>query len=201
MEIDESIERFGLWSVLDRSSSRWLCRCDCGTKRRVPRADLISSRSKGCGCARYENAGKAAAAANTTHGLGNSPEMRIWIDMKRRCYQPHRPDYPRYGGRGITVCDRWKDSFEAFIEDMGLRPPGMTLDRIDNNAPYSPKNCRWATKRQQGRNQRTNVRYDVFGKSLTLPEAAERYGIATETIRSRLNRGWTIEDAVTKTLR
>ena len=141
----------------------------------------------------------ACRTANITHGMTNSPEMRIWIDMRRRCHQPQRPDFHNYGGRGIYVCDRWRESFAAFYEDMGPRPKGKTLDRMDNDGPYSPENCTWTDAVQQGMNRRTNVRFNFFGVSMTLPEAAQKYGIKAATLRSRINLyGWTPDEAVSE---
>jgi hypothetical protein len=195
METDDLTDVFDQWTVIDKSSARWLCRCVCGTTRRVPRYDVMHGKSKGCGCVRRVALPKAAKAANTTHGLGDSTEMRIWADMKRRCHSPHRPDYKRYGARGITVCEEWRNSFEAFLRDMGRRPKGCTLDRKDNDAGYSPSNCRWLPNKAQGRNRRTNVLYAFAGEQITLAEIADRTGINVNTIRSRLGRGWTLERA------
>jgi hypothetical protein len=130
--------------------------------------------------------------------MDGTTEYRLWIDMRRRCYQAHRPDYRRYGARGIYVCDRWRESFENFFADMGHRPDGHTLDRIDNDGPYGPENCRWVPNKVQGRNRRTNRLLSIFGETMTLVEAAERYGIDQGTVGSRLRLyGYTPEDAVT----
>ena len=117
--------------------------------------------------------------------------------MKRRCYQPHRSEYKNYGARGIYVCDEWRSSFEAFYRDMGPRPPGCTLDRRDNDGPYSPENCRWASREQQQRNRRNNRRIAIQGKTVALIEAAEQPGaVDYYRIHNRLALGWTSDRAV-----
>jgi hypothetical protein len=127
------------------------------------------------------------------------PEYQVWNGMIHRCYNPKRHQYPRYGGRGITVCDRWRHSHAAFLEDMGQRPtPKHTLDRIDNDGPYSPENCRWATHAEQRRN-RPDCRYvTAFGETLTVTDWANRFGVARCTISDRLNLGWPAERAITE---
>lgn len=146
----------------------------------------------------------AAIAANTIHGMRDSAELRVWTDMKRRCHQPHRPDYVRYGGRGIVVCDEWRfgdgelNGFQCFFRDMGPRPSAQhTLDRKDNDGPYSKENCRWATKVEQGRNTRTNRFITVQGIRMTLKDASRRFRISDATIAGRLDRGWDEERAAT----
>lgn len=121
-----------------------------------------------------------------------------WDAMKNRCRNPSHPAYARYGGAGIKVCDRWADSFENFLADMGERPAGMTLDRIDTNGDYCPENCRWATQSEQQRNRRNNKFLTAFGRTQTQAAWAEESGIAPDIISARLSRGWSVEDAVTK---
>jgi hypothetical protein len=189
-----------MWTRLDanRHGRRVMCRCDCGTERLVVEADLIAGRSKGCGCTRYANATKARIAVCTTHGLATTREYRIWTDMRRRCHQPHRPDFYKHGGRGISVCDRWRNSFEAFFADMGPCPPKHTLDRLNNDGPYEPGNCAWRTHSQQLRNTRVNRHITVFGETMTVADAADRYAVRYDRLLDRLNRGWSPEDAITK---
>ncbi|MFN3833370.1 MAG: hypothetical protein ACK4SQ_14185 [Allorhizobium sp.] len=121
--------------------------------------------------------------------------------MRRRCHDPRRPDYKNYGARGITVCQEWRDSFEAFYRDMGPRPEGHTLDRMNNAGPYNKFNCIWATRKHQERNKRTNRIVQVDGKRMTVAEAAEVYGIPPKSAIHRLNRGWSAEDTFKKPMK
>lgn len=117
--------------------------------------------------------------------------------MRARCYQPKSPSFKYVGARGLTVCERWRDSFASFLEDMGPRPAGTSLDRIDNSKGYFPGNCRWATPLQQARNTRFNHILTFNGESLCVSEWAYRRGLATTTITARLRLGWPIENALT----
>lgn len=132
---------------------------------------------------------------NRKHGMEGTPEYRTWVDMKRRCQQPHRLDYKNYGGRGITVCERW-ESFENFYADMGPRPEGHTLDRLQNHGPYTKLNCIWAPRKKQERNKRTNRMIEYSGRRMTLAEAVELSGVNYFTAHSRLQRGLSITDAL-----
>lgn len=126
-----------------------------------------------------------------THGLWKTrrAEYRCWQDMIQRCHNPANKAWPLYGGRGIFVCDRWRDSVANFIEDMGSRPNGMSLDRIDNDGPYAPNNCRWATTKTQNRNHRGCVFIEYQGKRQTIIEWAEETGIDHRTIHARYKKG------------
>lgn len=126
----------------------------------------------------------------------DNPIYRKWIEMRRRCLNPLRREFPRYGGRGIKICERWM-SFSNFQEDMlPTWKPGLSLDRIDNDGDYSPDNCRWATISMQNRNTSQNHRINVNGETLTIAEWSERTGLVHQTIRHRLLRGWSPEQAV-----
>ena len=125
-----------------------------------------------------------------------TPEYMAWSSMKARCLRPTANNYPLYGGRGITICQRWTDNFEAFLSDMGLKPSkDHSLDRIDNDGNYEPGNCRWATPIMQSRNKRNVGIVEYYGERLTVPELSERVGIPLHRLKSRLKRGWSIERA------
>jgi len=165
-----------------KSHRRFRCVCDCGNVVVVHLSALRSGLSRSCGCLRRELA--------TTHGRSwkgqQTPEYRTWTHMRSRCRSKHK----NYGGRGIKVCKRWDESFEAFLSDMGPKPPGTSIDRIDNDGDYEPGNCRWAPMRTQIRNVRHNVWIWYKGRRCLLIEAAEAEGFPVETARGRKKRGW-----------
>jgi hypothetical protein len=191
--------RFGRWTTAEETGRYRLCTCDCGTTRRVSFQDLKAGKSKSCGCLTRETTGQRSRVLHRKHGMEKTPEYRTWVDMRRRCNQPQRPDYKNYGGRGIKVCPEWEAGFEAFYRDMGPRPAGHTIDRLDNDGPYSKDNCVWAPRRAQERNKRSNSIIAVFGVSMTIAEAAEKYGINYFTLHGRIHtRGWPPERAVSE---
>ena len=165
------------------------CICDCGELTTVFPRDF--GRTKSCGCIRKD--------ASTTHGMIKHPIYNTWGHMKERCYSRSATNYKDYGGRGITVCDRWLESFENFRDDMlPTWAPGLSLERKDNDGPYSPGNCKWATRKEQQRNKRCTVSGIIYGDLLTLPEAIELYGAVKRDIaRGRIKRGWDFQEAVT----
>lgn len=147
--------RFGRLVVLEEGDKtkegliRWHCLCDCGREKIVSGKDLRKNRTKSCGCFQKDVLSKL----KSTHNQTDSPTYKSWKGMHRRCYNSNYKRYPDYGGRGIGVCERWH-SFENFLEDMGERPKGKTIDRIDPDGNYEPSNCRWATPEEQSRNIR-----------------------------------------------
>lgn len=138
----------------NRGKVLWLCLCECGNYTSVIGGNLFHGSTRSCGCLKKEWAQKL----NKTHGMGTTPEYRSWAHMKDRCYNKNDQAYKYYGARGITVCPRWKNSFENFITDMGFRPSASySIDRINNNGDYEQGNCRWATHFVQMANRRTNL--------------------------------------------
>ncbi len=174
----------------DGNLVRWKCLCSCGKITRPAAHSVVCGATKTCG--------HGVALSRITHGLSESREMASYKSMVQRCTNRNSPEYHRYGGRGISVCQRWLDSFENFLSDMGLRPEGMTLDRINNSVGYEPTNCRWATKRQQANNTRNNRIISVEGTKKTLAEWARDAGMSDRTLRTRLRLGWEPERALSQ---
>lgn len=188
-------KKFGRWTAIAKAGAgKWLCRCECGVSRPVNTKNLKSGASSSCGCLQREIT--RASAYRLTHGKANTPTWISWQRMKQRCLYKGAASYASYGGAGITVCDRWL-SFENFLADMGERPQGKTLDRIDNRKGYEPGNCRWATQVQQERNK-TNNRIVIYsGKARTLAEVAEITGVNYFLLFDRIVRyGWSVDKAV-----
>jgi len=196
--IDLSGQRFGMLVAIARvgtinGSAVWECKCDCGNVRPIRGDCLRYGMTKSCGCAQYDPV--------RTHGLSRSKEwigeFRAWNRIKDRCYNQNHKSYHDYGGRGITVCQRWRDDFRNFLADMGKRPsPKHSLDRIKNSGNYEPDNCRWATRKEQANNTRWNRQITWRGRTMTMAQWADELGMGDYIIESRLKRGWTIDEAL-----
>jgi len=168
-----------------KASSQVECLCSCGKRKSVKAFRLITGHTRSCGCLRSDT----FSEVNSTHREGSaskrSKEYITWVNMVQRCSNPNTKHYRNYGERGITVCHRWS-KFENFLEDMGRRPVGCSLDRIDVNAGYSPSNCRWATADQQINNQRKTVYINFDGERVSIAQAARKLNRSYETIRERV---------------
>lgn len=192
-------QKFGRLTVIKISHKnkqrkyKWLCKCECGNFLKVWGGNLKNGHTKSCGCLQQENRGQA----NITHGMRKTLEYNVWATMKDRCFNKNAPNYKIYGKRGITICKRW-EKFENFFTDMGKRPKGMSIDRINNNGNYEPENCQWATQKEQCRNTRKNRMLTFQGKTLCMAEWAERLGINYKCLWKRLNTGWSVERAFVK---
>lgn len=176
----------------------WLCECDCGNTARVILKCLMAGETRSCGCLRSE----ICRAQLTTHGMRNSRLYKTWQSMKTRCTNPKSNVYAFYGGRGISVCDEWMHDFEAFHAYISQLPgfgvKGNTLDRIENNGNYCPGNVRWASMPEQQRNRRSNRKITHNGKTQCVKEWAEEFHMKHTTLSDRLERGWTMERALTQ---
>jgi len=178
-------KKFGrLTAISCFTRTYWTCRCKCGRVIDV-RSDALQ-RQTSCGCERN----RTAPTANRRHGLSHLPEALIWRAILGRCTNKNHTSYPDYGGRGIEVCERWKTDFLAFYEDMGPRPSTKhSVERKDNNGPYSPENCRWATKAEQDANKRTSIKVTIKGRTQTVAQWADELKINRKTVYARIQRG------------
>lgn len=187
---------FGRLTVLHRTmpnkyknQANFLCRCACGNLHEVVGSVLKRGGALSCGC----------LVRDGTHGLTYHPLYNTWIAMIDRCYDPANPSYANYGGRGIAVCDEWRDNpagLQRFIYDMGTRPKGTSVDRIDGNGHYHKENCRWATPKQQAMNARTTHVISYGGRTGSLTDWSKWTGLGLTTIRGRLAAGQTLESAL-----
>jgi hypothetical protein len=208
--IDIANQRFGrvvaIKSVgLDHYNQRlWLCHCDCG-KEKIIKTGALRRKNKptrSCGCIQREHASRLGRTKET-HGMHGTSEYKIWKGMLTRCCNSNDPNFQKYGARGISICERWRNSFENFYADMGAQPSKQhSLERDNNNGNYEPTNCRWATKDEQARNKRNNIIVTLDdGSQLILKDACKLYGIAYRTAYARIKYyGWPIMRALTETI-
>jgi hypothetical protein len=185
---------FGLLTVISRAENdrfgrtQWHCRCACGTERIVALFRMKSGHTKSCGCIK----GKARA----THRAKGTATHNTWCAMKQRCSDPHHPQFEHYGARGIKVCERWATSFTNFLADMGERPPGLSIERNNNDGDYEPGNCRWATNSEQSRNRRSNINVERNGVTKCVKDWCEELGIPVDRVYGRVRRGETPSEAL-----
>ena len=202
--IDLTGQRFGRLTVIERAENigkktMWKCRCDCGNEKIIRADDLKSGRSKSCGCYNKEK----TIISHTTHRGTGTRLYSIWSLMKDRCTNKNNKGYKYYGGRGITVCDEWMHDFQAFY-DWSMSngyADDLTIDRIDNDGNYEPSNCRWATQKEQQNNRRNNHLLTYNGKTYTIAELSELFGIDKDVFRIRINNNWSIERALTQKIK
>jgi hypothetical protein len=200
-------DRYGRLVVLEKAKpgknwlARWVCLCDCGTRKTVFQASLRSGQTQSCGCLQRERTSVAAKKANTKHGDARgfrvAPEYRAWDAMIRRCHNKRNKSYSDYGGRGIRVCARWRHSYELFLSDLGRRPSNShSIERMDNSKGYMPSNVRWATFKEQNRNKRGTVSITVDRVSRSLCDWADLLRVPQNRFRKRLSAGWSPKDIV-----
>lgn len=203
--VDYSGRQFGRLLVVEMAyesskDAKAKCICDCGAEKIVTAYNLKSGNTKSCGCLSRERAAELSRTAcrreavgdrTRTHGYSRTPTYASWCDAKKRCYSPQNKRFAEYGARGISMCDAWKNSFEAFLRDMGERPMAMTLERKDVNKGYEPGNCIWATRTQQAQNTRANVATWEKVRSIrkrrlegaTYPQLAKEFGMSYNNVR------------------
>jgi hypothetical protein len=200
------LEKYGLLTPLQYSHSKlnrpsnqfWLFQCDCGNTKISRFYDVKRGKISSCGCI-FKKQLSDRNKANSKHGYFGTPTYNSWSGIIDRCCNINSNNYSIYGAKGISVCERWRSSFENFLEDMGERPPGTSIDRIDVLGNYEPGNCRWANAKTQARNRTNNTRYEHDGKNLTLAEWSEITGIKADTINRRIKKlGWPIKEALTR---
>jgi hypothetical protein len=197
--IDLTGQRFGRLTVSKLANHRdargrvlWELDCDCGNKLTMIAATFKYGNTSSCGCLRREMVGDD----HRTHGMSKTSTYSAWLAMRKRCNNVNCEDYPNYGGRGIKVCERW-NSFENFLADMGGRPKGLSIDRIDTNGDYSPENCRWTDSKTQARNKRNSVIVSFNGTTKHIREFCDELGLNPATVFTRIGQQkWSIDRAL-----
>lgn len=207
---DRTGERIGKLVVIERAANKieiaksgkksvracWLCKCDCGNEIVASGHNLSKALSNPNSTAGTRSCGCLMGKGGLKHGLSTTNNYGAWNNMIQRCTNPNQTAYASYGGRGIKVCDEWL-TFEGFIKDMGMRHKKMTLERINNELGYSKDNCKWATRKEQANNRRTNVKLEYNGKVMTISQWADKVGLKKDVLKARIERGWSVERALT----
>lgn len=201
--IDLTGQKFGRLTVIERAQNKgkktmWRCKCDCGNESIVAGGNLTNGHIVSCGC--FND--KRRIEAHTKHGMSDDKMYSTWLSRRRRCYDTRCPAYENYGGRGIKMCDRWKEDYGAFYEDVSKLPHfgevGYSLERIDNNGDYCPENCCWATAKQQSNNRRSNFMITYLGRTQTLGQWVDELGLNYKKTRKRIREyNWSVERAFT----
>ena len=207
--VDISNKKFGKLLAVKRCTNMsgktaWECKCDCGNITFVTTSNLTCNRIRSCGCLKI----KQLLERSTTHNQRHTVLYSVWRGLRQRCNNPKHASYHNYGGRGITVCEEWDKSFQAFYdwsyangystENQKDEKLKLTIDRIDNNGNYEPSNCRWVDRKTQTRNMRTTRFITFNGQNKSVSEWCEIYGIKLQTFNTRIRNGWSIEEALTK---
>lgn len=200
-KLDLAGKKFGRLSVIDPAPNkggrtRWNCVCDCGNLHCANTNHLVRGYTRSCGCLKEEI---ISSGANTTHGKRRSRIYSIWCGIKDRCLNKKSARYSSYGGRGITVCERWM-TFENFYEDMGDAPNGMSVDRINNDLGYSPENCKWSTPKEQANNTRRNVKITVNGETKNACQWMEKLRVKSYFLKNKTKNGATKEEVIMSSL-
>jgi len=193
-------KKFGKLTLIEVSAKEhgtrphWRCRCECGSITNAAEANILNGHTRSCGCIHRE---RARAGLNRKHGMIKTPTYYSWRAMLCRCFSPRTDGYEYYGGRGISVCDRWQ-KFENFLADLGTRPTGTTLERQDTNGNYEPGNCYWATAKQQAANRRNNRNLTYEGKTFCQSEWSGRLGTYPQKLYRWLKKGGAFSEFVAK---
>jgi len=197
--IDLTGKTFNQLTIIERAENtkqgkaRWVCRCTCGKISTIDGANIRNGHTKSCGCFAKESLEKN----RYRHGMAHTSEYGIWCNILQRCNNPNDKAFKDYGGRGITICDEWKNDFMAFYNHVGKRPsPKHSIDRINNDGNYEPNNVRWATQKQQSNNQRSNVKITLYGIALSMTQWAKISHTPLSTICCRIKRGCPHEKAI-----
>lgn len=199
--IDLTGRKFSKLTVISKGKANnngsitWLCSCDCGRDTITAGSLLIKGATRSCGCLKGEH--------STIHGMSHTRLHDIWQGMIQRCTDKNAINFLAYGGRGITVCDKWLHSFVAFYNDMkSSYNPSLSIDRIDNNGNYEPSNCKWSTRKEQCNNTRRNHSLTFKGETLNICQWAEKLGMTYQSLSDRINKHhWAIERALTQPIR